>query len=269
MSGIIETLFKWYGVTMFIITGGGSGIGRALALSLAARGKEILIIGRREQLLRETAASASARIDYLCADVATLDGLHAIKNHLGSITQIEGLVNNAGTLQPLAELKDMDPAEWQYALNTNLNAALFLPQMLYEKLIQGRVLNIGSGAAYFAIKGWGAYCVSKAALAMLSKCWQLESKSISFASVMPGIIDTNMQVIARSDANPDHDKGNFYFRLKEQGRLVAPETVAEFLTWLLLDVDNQTFVSREWDIYDTKHHANWLKPPHQVLHWDY
>lgn len=104
---------------------------------------------------------------------------------------------------------------------------------------------------------------------MLSKCWHLESESVAFASVMPGIIDTDMQVLARSDENPDHDQGNFYKRLKEKGRLVAPETVAEFLTWLLLDVDAATYGSKEWDIYDTSHHAAWLKPPHQVLHWDF
>jgi benzil reductase ((S)-benzoin forming) len=254
---------------VFIITGGGSGIGRSLALSLAKRGKDVLIIGRREQLLRDTAAAGGANIQCLCADVATLDGLNTIKNHLNSISHIDALINNAGTLQPLAELKDVDPKEWQNALNTNLNAALYLPQMLYAKLAQGRVLNIGSGAAYIATKGWGAYCVTKAALAMLSKCWQIESESVAFASVMPGIIDTNMQVLARSNANPDHDKGNFYQRLKDHGRLVSPDTVALFLTWLLLDVDSKTYVSKEWDIYDTKHHSSWLKPPHKVLHWDF
>lgn len=253
---------------MFIITGGGSGIGKALALSLDKRGKNVLIIGRREQLLKETAAAAT-NIQYFCADVATPDGLAAIKTHLDSVSQITALINNAGTLNPLSLLKDIEPQEWQHALSTNLNAPLYLSQMLYAKLNQGRVLNIGSGAAYFAIKGWGAYCVSKAALAMLSKCWHLESESVAFASVMPGIIDTDMQVLARSDENPDHDQGNFYKRLKEKGRLVAPETVAEFLTWLLLDVDAATYSSKEWDIYDTSHHAAWLKPPHQVLHWDF
>lgn len=253
---------------VFVITGGGSGIGKALALALVNRGKEVLIIGRRENLLKDTAA-ASANIKYLVADVASKEGLNAIKNYLASVTRIEGLVNNAGTMNPLAELKDVNPEEWQQALNTNLNAALYLPQMLYSKLAHGRVLNIGSGAAYFAIKGWGAYCVSKAALAMLSKCWQMESDEVSFASVKPGIIDTDMQAIARSSKNPDSTQTNFYIRLKEHGRLVKPETVAEFLTWLLLDTSNQKYVSREWDIYDTSHHRSWLKPPHQVLHWDF
>lgn len=148
---------------MFIITGGGSGIGKALALSLDKRGKNVLIIGRREQLLKETAAAAT-NIHYFCADVATPDGLAAIKTHLDSVSQITALINNAGTLNPLSLLKDIEPQEWQHALSTNLNAPLYLSQMLYTKLNQGRVLNIGSGAAYFAIKGWGGVLRFKSCL---------------------------------------------------------------------------------------------------------
>ena len=253
---------------MFVITGGGSGIGRSLAFSLAKRNQSVLVVGRREQLLQETAV-ASENIQYFCADVSTHEGLDSIRNHLRTVSHISALVNNAGTLSPLISMKDIEPKAWHNALNTNLSPALFLPQMLYDKLANARVLNISSGAAYYAIKGWAAYCVSKAALSMLTKCWQLESESIAFASVMPGIIDTVMQAIARSNLNPDHERINFYKRLKDHNRLVSPDTVAEFLTWLLLDVDRKTYVSKEWDIYDTKHHKAWLRPPHQVLHWDF
>lgn len=269
MSGIIcEYLINSAEDIVFVITGGGSGIGKSLALALAKRDQSVLIVGRRAQLLQETAAM-SAKIQYLCADITTPEGVGSIKKYLHEVSRIDALINNAGILNPLALLKEVEPAEWQHALNTNLNAALFLTQMLYGKLINGRVLNIGSGAAYFPIKGWAAYCVSKAALSMLTKCWQLESNDIAFASVMPGIIETNMQVIARSNTNPDYEQMNFYQRLKKENRLVLPETVAEFLIWLLLDIDKKTYVSKEWDIYDTEHHNAWLRPPHQVLHWDF
>lgn len=253
---------------MIVITGGGSGIGRSLAFSLAKREQSILVVGRTEKALQETAAF-SKNIQYICADVSTPEGLESIKNYLHDVNKISALVNNAGTLNPLVPMKEIDPKDWNQTLNTNLNAALFLPQLIYDKLTDGRVLNIGSGAAYFAIRGWAAYCVSKAALSMLTKCWQLESDSIAFASVMPGIIDTNMQAIARSKENPDYERVSFYKRLKDENRLVSPETVAEFLTWLLLDIDKKTYMSKEWDIYDTKHHKAWLKPPHQVQHWDF
>lgn len=253
---------------MFVITGGGSGIGKSLAFSLAKRDQSVLIVGRREQLLQETAAT-SAKIQYVCADITTSEGLESIRNYLFEVPHIEALINNAGTLNPLVPLREVELKDWQHALNTNLNAALFLTQKLYDKLIHGRVLNIGSGAAYFPIRGWAAYCVSKAALSMLTQCWQLESADIAFASVMPGIIDTHMQVIARSSTNPDYERINFYQSLKDQNRLISPDTVAEFLTWLLLDIDKKTYASTEWDIYDTEHHHAWLKPPHQVLHWDF
>lgn len=253
---------------MHIITGGGSGIGKALALALAKRGKSVFIVGRREQPLRDTAA-ASDLISYLCADVSTDEGRNAVKIHCEKMPQISALINNAGTIEPLSAVKNISLEDWHQTLNTNLDAALFLPQMLYGKLAKGRVLNIGSGAAYFAIKGWATYCVSKAALAMLTQCWQLESDSVAFANVMPGIIDTDMQAIARSGRQMDPEQVHFYQRLKDNGRLVTPETVAEFFSWLLLDIDRETYVSKEWDLYDTSHHAAWLKAPHQVLHWDF
>jgi NAD(P)-dependent dehydrogenase (short-subunit alcohol dehydrogenase family) len=252
---------------MFVITGGGSGLGKALAVSLANRGKSVLIVGRRKALLHET-ATLSPLIQYLCADVSNEEGRTLLQQHIAHIPQIKALVNNAGTLKPLVPLREMQSIDWHNTLNTNVDAALFLPQLMYDKLVDGRVMNIGSGAAYFAIKGWAAYCVSKAALSMLTKCWQLESDTVSFTSVMPGIIDTDMQTMARKGTNMDEEQTNFYKNLKFSNRLLSCDTVAEFLTWLLLEVDKETYISKEWDIYDTKHHKFWLRAPHKVIHWE-
>ena len=67
----------------------------------------------------------------------------------------------------------------------------------------------------------------------------------------------------------DEEQITFYKRLKAHDRLVSVETVAAFLTWLLLDVKPDAFKAVEWDIYDTNHHSDWLKPPHSVLHWKF
>lgn len=253
---------------MYLITGGGSGLGKALALALATREQSVLIIGRREHLLKETAA-LSPHIKYFVADVSTQAGLNSVCQHVSDIPHLDGLINNAGTLEPIAAIDGIQPETWHQALRTNLDPALFLPQILQQQLTRSRVLNISSGAAYFAIKGWAAYCVSKAALSMLTRCWQLESETMAFASVMPGIIDTEMQSIARSTVNLDPEQIHFYQRLKNNNRLLCPETVAEFLAWLLLETDEATYVSKEWDIYDTSHHASWLRSPHHVAHWDF
>lgn len=252
---------------MYVITGGGSGIGRALAHTLALRNKKILIVGRRLDNLQET-ASFSPLISTYCTALDNEQGRKELLTYLADTPQIDGLVNNAGTVEPMTSLQEMKEVEWQQTVGINLNAPLFLTQSLLNKLEQGRVLNIGTGAAYFPIAGWAAYCISKAALSMLTRCWQVESTNTAFASVMPGIVDTHMQVLARQNDKMDADQVNFYKSLKADNRLLTPTVAALFLTWLLLDVEKSDFIAQEWDIYDTSHHSSWLTEPHRVPHWE-
>lgn len=252
---------------MFVVTGGGTGIGQALAQALAARGKAVLIIGRREAPLAKTADSHHL-IDYLCADVSSTAGRAKVIERLQPVVSIQGLVHNAGIIDPIMPIQDIDEASWQRVMATNVDAPLFLTQALIDKLNNGRVLHISSGAAHFPVAGWAAYCVSKAALSMLTQAWQLESDKIAFAAVKPGIIDTNMQSLIRHARHMDSDKLEFFRRLKQQGQLLDPTTVALFLSWLLLDITPSVYGSQEWDIYDKTHHADWLIPPHQIPAWD-
>ncbi len=248
---------------MFVLTGGGSGIGKALAKVLAMRGQSVLIIGRTVDTLKET-ASFSTLIDYVCADVSTEMGRSQLLSYLGQYRKIDGLIHNAGIIEPIVPITDIDLPAWRQVMATNLEAPLFLNQMLQDKLVNNRVLHIGSGAAHFPVKGWSAYCVSKAALHMLTQCWQIECERVSFASVMPGIIDTDMQEKIRQSSEMDPEKVHFFKKLKKEKRLITPETVALFLAWLLLDVEKGRYESKEWDIYDKTHHHEWLISPHQV-----
>ena len=253
---------------MYLITGGGSGIGQALAWSLADRGLPVMIVGRRKHLLQET-ANYSPLIQYFNADVSKSSDLEAIAHQLQHLESISALINNAGTLEPIATLKELTLNQWQNFFHTNLDPAFLLPKLLEPQLAEGRVLNILTGLVHFPVKHMAAYCASKSALSMLTRCYQLESETTAFASVIPGIIDTYMQQLLRDNKDMDAKDVNFYNTLKEQGRLVSATMVAQFLTWLLLDVDKKTYASKEWDIYDTSHHQAWLKPPNQILHWDF
>lgn len=252
---------------MFIITGGGSGIGKALALALSARNESVLIVGRRKEVLLEVQAQAS-NIEVFQADISTPVGRDALVQNLKKKAPIKGLVNNAGTLEPLAPISEISHAQWQSAMATNLEAPLFLTQQLQPYMNQGRVLNIGSGLAHFPAKGLSAYCVSKAALYMLTRCFQLENDGFSITSVMPGIIDTNMQQTLRGSDALSKENRQFYANLKEVDKLVSPTTVATFLTWLLLDIRDARYTSQEWDIYDVSHHHEWLKPNQSVPAWN-
>ena len=116
------------------------------------------------------------------------------------------------------------------------------------------------------MNAWAAYCVSKAGLAMLTRCWQLEFEAsrTAFASVMPGIIDTDMQAVIRQAEDMEPAKNAFFHHLFAEKKLISVDTVAQFLAWLLLTIPASEYVSREWDIYETSHHPQWLKEPYFV-----
>lgn len=242
---------------MFVITGGGSGIGAALAHALAKRTHEVLIIGRNISNLKSV-ATAHRNIEYFCADLAKQDDRLLLTQQLHN-KKITALINNAGIIEPIAKIMNIKLAAWRQIMAINVEAPLFLVQLLKDNLTDGRVLNIGSGAANFSTLGWAPYCVSKAALYRLTESFKVEELNIAFASVKPGIIDTNMQKMIREASNMDTDKHDFFKKLYAGKKLIQPEVVASFLVWLLLDVNVIEYQAQEWDIYDKKHHKYWLK----------
>lgn len=248
---------------MFIITGGGSGIGASLAKALANRNQKVCIVGRRQALLEEV-AQVNPNITICTANVATLQGRQTLIKKVAKETTLSGLIHNAGIINPIAPLLTLSEKDWSQFLDTNLNAPLFLTQALWPQLQGSRVLHIGTGAAYFPIQNWGGYCVSKAALAMLTRCWQKESDTVQIASVKPGIVDTPMQELVRGASGMEQEKLDFFLQLKKENRLISSATVAAFLVWLLFDCPSNLYSTQEWDIYDTTHHALWLKPPLSV-----
>lgn len=249
---------------MFIITGGGTGIGRALALALATRKQQVLVVGRREQPLQEV-ASHSSFITALSADVSSSNGRQKVVDHAHEVSMLQGLIHCAGVIKPILPVRDIKEVDWREVMSTNLDSTLFLTQALLNKLGNGRILQIESKMAIEPVKGLVAYCVSKAAVSMLIRCWKLENPMMAITSVIPGLVNTAIfQAVADAD-NIDDTYRAALKELKQNKQLLSPETVALFLTWLLLDTEKSMYNSKIWDIYDDTHHANWLVPPHVVV----
>jgi benzil reductase ((S)-benzoin forming) len=248
---------------MYIITGGGTGIGRALALQLATRQQKVLIIGRRVRPL-EKVASHSAFISYLSANVATKNGRQKIVDHVKDVPHIKGLIHCAALILPIKATCDIQFREWQNTMATNITAPLFLTQLLLKQLKGGRVLHLDSELSEIPTKGLTAYCVSKAGLFMLFQTWQKDDLDVSIAGVKPGIVNTDMPKRVLQAEYGDEKLRAFLQKAYKENFLFAPETVALFLAWLLLDVDAPNFESTLWDIRDTSHHSKWLVPPHKI-----
>jgi benzil reductase ((S)-benzoin forming) len=251
---------------MYLITGGGSGMGAALALELAHQGREVCIVGRHEASLKKV-AHQHPHVHHLVLDVTSHDATQQLKSFFEqrSISSLQGLIHNAGCIEPIESLKTLSIENFSAIMQLNLMAPFRITQNLMPYLSGARVLMIGSGAAHFPIQGWSGYCTSKAALHMLTRCYQAELDDPIFACVMPGIVATAMtEKIRQSKTAMNSKQHAFHQQLFDAGHLLNPNTVALFLRWLLLTVSPEEYVAQEWDIYDTSHHQFWLVPPHEV-----
>ena len=243
-----------------LITGGGSGIGRALAGGFADKGWRVTIVGRRLNLLQEVARDYPDKISIISADVGSIQDRQKIVSEAKGTLDL--LVHNAAVLGPVGPILDQSPEDWKSHMATNVEGPLFLTQALLLKLVENsRVVNISSGAAHQGIPGWGMYCTSKAALFMLGQLLkdELAQRNIWFGSVRPGIVDTPMQAEIRALEPKDFPMVEQFRQYKATGALVTSELVAQYLEWLLLEVSGPQLGEREWDIRDAEWQSAWQK----------
>ncbi len=244
--------------TWAIITGAGSGIGRALSVELARNyGLHILAVGRHLTTLQETQKFSPEFIEPLVADVSKDEDRAKIARRMSG-EEIRFVVHNAAVLQPVKPLKDVSLTEWRTHFAINVEGPLFLTQQLLPLLKTGsRILHVSSGAAHHAYAGWGAYCTSKAALYMIYQVLNLElhEQGILVGSVRPGVVDTPMQDRVRQASREVFPALDRFIQLRKEGKLFAPERVAKFIGKLLTATTDETFVSREWDI---REHENFF-----------
>lgn len=177
----------------FVVTGGGSGMGRDIALRLAEGGNDVLVVGRRNEPLRQTAAlAANGTIDVFSADLSAADGATALRDHVGDRT-IAGLVTAAGG-QGSFVAGGSDPVEvrdrWDAAMAKNFYSALLPVETLAPALAdeRGRVVLISSTAALDG--SGGPYASAKAALTGygMDLAQRLGPRGITVNVVAPGFV---------------------------------------------------------------------------------
>jgi NAD(P)-dependent dehydrogenase (short-subunit alcohol dehydrogenase family) len=233
-----------------LISGGGSGIGKALACKFAREGAQVLIFGRRLPQLLETKKKYPKNIQTLKADVSLEGDRENIKNFLEvNGYKVKYLIHNAAVLQPVKSLMDMELAEWRDHQAVNVEGPLFLTKTLLDYLTNGRVLHISSGAAHHAYQGWGAYCTSKAGLYMIYLVLKEELKryKIAVGSVRPGVVDTPMQDEVRSADPEDFPALPRFLELKKDNKLFEPQAVADYIYTILTESSDEEFSAQEWD----------------------
>ena len=246
--------FRYDGRTV-LITGGGSGIGRAIAGCFVARGASVVVTGRREAPLRETAAALGERAHVRVQDVGDLDSLPGLVADIErEIGPIDTLVNNAGINHKIASTEVSDDA-FEQVLLTNLRGSFALTRACAGPMAErgrGDIQMITSMTAYFGLEKVAAYTASKAALQGLVHQLAVEWGPLGLRvnGIAPGFILTEM---SRTALDGDPDRLAKVLARTPLGRRGEPDEVgwasvflaspaASFISGMVLRVDGAAAV---------------------------
>lgn len=225
------------------MTGGGSGIGRAIALALARAGATVVVSGRRQQPLDETArladglpGSVRTQVMDVCDPAAA--AVRSAVDGLGGRLYV--LVNNAGAGGPNACALE-GPDRWDAVIRTNLDGMFFVTRAAAPALADGaRVVNVSSVLGKFGVPGYTAYCTSKHGVIGFTKALALElaPRRITVNAICPGWVETDMarqgfELLAK-DARVDHETARGEALAKVPlGRILEPHEVADLVLYLV------------------------------------
>jgi NAD(P)-dependent dehydrogenase (short-subunit alcohol dehydrogenase family) len=190
------------------------------------------LCARGESVLAESDDVVSTRLDV--SDEAAVEAFAArVVDRFGAI---DLWVNNAGVLEPIAPLRDVAAADFRRHIDVNLTG-VFLGTRAFVRHLratgrEGVLINVSSGAAWNAYRGWSAYCAGKAGVERLTECVAAEEEGTGLRaySVAPGVIDTDMQALIR-ECPPERfpDVERFWELKRSDGFNTAGHVAAELL----------------------------------------
>lgn len=223
-----------------IVTGAGTGIGRAVSRAFAADGYAVALVGRRLQPLEELAHELPSALA-VSANVADPSAARAaVAAAVERFGGVDVLVNNAGVGETAPVLEETLEG-WESTLRINLTGAFLMTQLVLPHLIDrhGSVVNVASVNGVLAGPGWTSYCVSKAGLIMLARCVANDygRDGVRANSVCPGWVrtpmgDEDMDLVARRHGTDREGAYRLVHAAHPLGRPAEPEEVASVVAFL-------------------------------------
>lgn len=237
-----------------LVTGAGSGIGRAVACLLAREGARVLVCDVDDGGGRATAdaiATAGGEARFARLDVRSEPEVEAaVATALAAFGRLDCAVNNAGIVGASGRVEEVDLAGWERTLAVNLTGVFLCMKHEIGAMARqggGAIVNVSSGAGLVAVPGLAAYCASKHGVLGLTKTAAVENArtGVRVNAVCPGTIDTPM---LRASIASMPSLAERLRATQPGGRFGRPEEVAEAVVWLCSD--RASFVSGESMLVD-------------------
>ena len=220
-----------------IITGAGSGIGRACALALAHEGARIALVGRRKKPLEKVAAEIGSSGLVLAADISQQGEAERIVeqtvSHFGGLNV---LLNNAGVLH-VGTAERITEEQWDQTFNVNVRAVWLLSRAVLpamRKAGSGSIINMASVLGINGARNRAAYAASKGAVVLLTKCMAIDcgQEQIRVNAICPSFVETDLTAAVISQAPDPNSVRAERISVHPLGRLGQPQDIAGLAVYL-------------------------------------
>lgn len=225
-----------------LVTGGGTGIGAAIARLLARGGDRVVICGRREAPLRAVAEATGAHV--VVADVSEREDVdRVVADTVATFGSLDGLVINHGIIH-VGRVDEVTPEQWDETLRVNLTSPFLLARAALPHLLaaRGAVVAVSSVAALRASDGMAAYSASKAGLLLLTQSLAVDHgrDGLRANAVCPGWTATEMGDMEMAELGAERgisaaDAYRLATAVVPQRRAAHPDEIAGAVAWLLSD----------------------------------
>jgi NAD(P)-dependent dehydrogenase (short-subunit alcohol dehydrogenase family) len=223
-----------------IITGAGSGIGRACAIAFAREGAKVVLVGRRKEKLAETAKKIGDAALIISGDTSKqLEIDRVVQQTVARFGIIDVLLNNAGILH-IGTAEQIAEPQWDETFNINVRGLWLLSRAVLphmRKADGGSIVNMASVLGINGARNRAAYAASKGAVVLLTKCMAIDHApdKIRVNAICPGFVETELTAAVLSQAGDPQAVRRERTAVHPIGRLGRPEDIAGLAVYLASD----------------------------------
>jgi short-subunit dehydrogenase len=232
-----------------IVTGGGNGVGRELVLQLLNKGAMVVAVDINPEALEKTVkiAGENPRLFTEVVDISNKEAVFAfVKHAIEKYGTIDGIINNAGIIQPFIHLNELEMDRIERVMDINLYGTLymvkaFLPYLL--KCPEAHIVNVSSMGGFLPVPGQSVYGASKAAVKLLTEglSSELKDTNVNVSVVIPGGIATDIKKNSNisSNVSTDSSKANM---------VLTPEKAAELIIKSMEKKKMRTYIGKDCNV---------------------